>query len=86
MTHCVIIFGCCVVVFSGEIMECWTSNPFESPYLLSVRPLAVVAGEENRVVVNGFNLTSAVTRYEIAPTGGSHPYEFSDVSLFPACC
>lgn len=58
-----VTLGCSVVVFAGEIVECMQSNPLESPYLLSVRPLAVVAGQQSRLVVSGLNLTRAVTRY-----------------------
>ena len=52
-----------MVVLAGEIMECRARNALESPYLVCVRPLAVVAGEENRVIASGFNLTGAATRY-----------------------
>lgn len=52
-----ITFRCSLFVFVGEIIECRTSNPFGSPYLFSVRPLAVVAGQQNRLIVNGLNLT-----------------------------
>lgn len=51
--------------FAGEIVTCRTISPLESPHLSSVRPLAVVAGQPNRLAVRGFNLTRASTRQEI---------------------
>jgi hypothetical protein len=62
-----IIFGCSLVVFAGEIIQYGAANSLESPYLLSVRPLAVVAGQQNNLFVSGFNLARAVTRYETTP-------------------
>jgi hypothetical protein len=62
-----ISFGCSLIAFAGEIIQYRASNPLESPYLLSVRPLAVVAGQQNSLFVSGFNLGRAVTRYETTP-------------------
>lgn len=38
------------------------SEPLYHPYIQSVRPLAIVAGQETSMVVKGFNLTKSGTR------------------------
>ncbi|KAG0613480.1 hypothetical protein M758_6G106000 [Ceratodon purpureus] len=67
-----------VLVVDGEIVECLESNPLESPYLLSVRPLAVVAGQQSRLVVSGLNLTRAVTRLLCAFRGRYYTEEVDE--------
>lgn len=76
-------------VRAGEVVACGTSNPLESPHLLSVRPLAVVAGQANRLVVKGFNLTKAATRQENVPRLVAHDFvsaACSFVHVFLDCC
>jgi hypothetical protein len=39
-------------------------NPLSQPYIQSVRPLAIVAGQETKICFKGFNLGhSSGTRY-----------------------
>jgi hypothetical protein len=37
-------------------------DPLSQPYIQSVRPLAIVAGEETKISLKGFNLAHSGTR------------------------
>jgi hypothetical protein len=48
---------------AGEIRENKLVN-FWNPYIQSVRPLAVEAGQAATITLKGFNLTAPDTRYD----------------------
>jgi hypothetical protein len=47
----------------GDILESIVAEPLSYPYIQAVRPLAIVAGEQNTLVLKGFNFTHPGTRY-----------------------
>jgi hypothetical protein len=47
----------------GDILESIVAEPVSYPYIQAVRPLAIVAGEQNTLVLKGFNFTQPGTRY-----------------------
>lgn len=51
------------IVFEGEVQESRNLQPWSFPYIQSVRPLAVEAGEPTNITLKGFNLTLPDTRY-----------------------
>jgi hypothetical protein len=51
-----------VLVVDGEIIESKLSDPLSTPFIQSVRPLAMVAGQKINVVVKGFNFLKSGTR------------------------
>jgi hypothetical protein len=52
-----------VFVVDGDILESIVAEPLSYPYIQAVRPLAIVAGEQNTLVLKGFNFTQPGTRY-----------------------
>ncbi|CAK9190244.1 unnamed protein product [Sphagnum troendelagicum] len=51
-----------VFVVDGDILESIVAEPLSYPYIQAVRPLAIVAGEQNTLVLKGFNFTQPGTR------------------------
>jgi hypothetical protein len=51
------------VWFTGNIVERKLVDPLSQPYIQSVRPIAIVAGQETNISCNGFNLARSGTRY-----------------------
>ena len=60
--------------FAGEIIGCRVSDPLSSPYIQSVRPLAIMSGQRTSLVVTGLNLTKTGTRYVCVVHVHSHMY------------
>jgi hypothetical protein len=51
-----------VLIVDGNIVERKVMDPFSQPYIQSVRPLAIVAGQETKISFKGFNLAHSGTR------------------------
>jgi hypothetical protein len=52
-----------VLIVDGNIVERKLVDPLSQPYIQSVRPIAIVAGQETNISCNGFNLACSGTRY-----------------------
>ncbi|CAM6077331.1 unnamed protein product [Sphagnum tenellum] len=51
-----------VLIVDGNIVERKLVDPLSQPYIQSVRPIAIVAGQETNISCNGFNLARSGTR------------------------
>ncbi|CAM6045328.1 unnamed protein product, partial [Sphagnum compactum] len=70
-----------VLIVDGNIMERKFVNPLSQPYIQSVRPLAIVAGQETKICFKGFNLGHSSGTRLLCVYQGKHLSQDSSTSV-----